>query len=111
MKSVRGVILAAILASGCGGMDARSIEGGFDVSPAGKGGGLAWEGIASSQRQGMADNGISYHGGPVMLGTVHVYYVWYGDWSGNTATNILTDLAKSIGGSPYFEINTTYFSG
>src|SRR5438270_3606163 len=25
-------------------------------------------------------NGISYHGGPVMLGTTHVYYIWYGNW-------------------------------
>jgi len=29
-------------------------------------------------------NGINYHGGPVMLGTVNVYYIWYGDWSGNS---------------------------
>jgi hypothetical protein len=54
---------------------------------------------------------IMYHGGPVMLGTVNVYYIWYGNWAGNTATTILTDLAKSIGGSPYFNINTTYFNG
>ncbi len=56
-------------------------------------------------------NGISYHGGPVMLGTTNVYYIWYGNWSGNTATTILTDLANSIGGSPYFNINTTYYNG
>ena len=29
-------------------------------------------------------NGIVYHGGPVMLGTVNVYYIWYGNWAGNT---------------------------
>ena len=56
-------------------------------------------------------NGIDYHGGPVMLGTTNVYYIWYGDWSGNSATTILTDLAKNIGGSPYFNINTTYYDG
>jgi hypothetical protein len=54
---------------------------------------------------------IAYHGGPVMLGTVNVYYIWYGDWSGNTATTILTDFAHSIGGSPYYNINTTYSNG
>jgi len=54
------------------------------------------------------NNGISYHGGPVMLGTTNVYYIWYGNWSGNSATTILTDLASSIGGSGYFNINTTY---
>ena len=46
-----------------------------------------------------------------MLGTVNVYYIWYGNWAGNTATTILTDFASSIGGSPYFNINTTYYDG
>ncbi len=59
-------------------------------------------------------NGISYHGGPVMLGTTHVYYIWYGDWLSAPASGavpILTDLAQNIGGSPYFNINTTYYDG
>ena len=47
---------------------------------------------------------IIYRGGPVMLGTVHVYYIWYGNWSGNNATTILTDFASTIGGSPYYNI-------
>jgi len=54
-------------------------------------------------------SGISYHGGPVILGTVNVYYIWYGNWSGNTAVGIRTDLANSIGGSPYFNINSGYY--
>lgn len=58
-----------------------------------------------------ANNGIVYHGGPVMLGTTHMYYVWYGNWGANTANTILTTLAQNIGGSPYFNINTTYFNG
>src|ERR1700710_2309368 len=41
----------------------------------------------------------SYHGGPVMPGTPSIHYIWYGNWSGNTATSILTDLASNIGGS------------
>jgi hypothetical protein len=54
-------------------------------------------------------NGISYHGGPVMHGTVNVYFIWYGDWSGDTKANgILTDWANGMGGSPYENINTTY---
>jgi hypothetical protein len=55
-------------------------------------------------------NGIFYHGGPVILGTTNAYYIWYGNWSGNSATMILTDFASSIGGSPYFNINTTYYN-
>jgi hypothetical protein len=55
-------------------------------------------------------NGIRYHGGPVILNTTHVYFIWYGNWGSDTATTILPDLASHIGGSPYFNINTTYFN-
>jgi len=54
-------------------------------------------------------NGIDYHGGPIIVSGPTVYYIWYGNWSGNTATTILADLAKAIGGSPYFGINNTYY--
>ena len=54
-------------------------------------------------------NGILYHGGPVMLGTVNMYYIWYGAWSPtDTAQPLLTSLARNIGGTPYFNINRTY---
>lgn len=56
-------------------------------------------------------NGISYHGGPLILRTTNVYYIWYGNWHNNSATTILTNLARHIGGSPYFNINTTYYDG
>jgi hypothetical protein len=55
-------------------------------------------------------NGIRYHGGPVMLGTTKIYYIWYGNWSGNSAQGILTNFAQNIGGSSYFNINTTYYN-
>src|SRR6266550_7467098 len=57
------------------------------------------------------NNGILYHGGPLILGTTNMYYIWYGNWSANTAQVILDNLATSIGGSPYFNINTTYYNG
>jgi hypothetical protein len=55
-------------------------------------------------------NGISYHNGPVMHGTVNLYYIWYGEWSSldPKAATILTNWGNSIGGSPYENINTTY---
>lgn len=58
-------------------------------------------------------NGIDYHGGPLILGTTNMYYIWYGNWSGSNgaAVSILTNLAQQIGGSPYFNINTTYSDG
>jgi len=62
-----------------------------------------------SRPGGGGGNGINYHNGPVMLGTTNVYYIWYGNWSGNSAVSILTDLASNIGGSPYYNINTTYY--
>jgi len=56
-------------------------------------------------------SGISYHGGPVILNGVNVYVIWYGNWNGNTATNIIPDFLSAEGGSAYFNINSTYYSG
>ena len=53
-------------------------------------------------------NGIEYHGGPVMPGPHNVYLIWYGNWTGNNATTILPDLISGLGGSLYFNTNTTY---
>jgi hypothetical protein len=67
---------------------------------------------ASRPRSG---SGISYHGGPLILGGtgggVNVYVIWYGNWSGNTATTIIPNFLNSEGGSPYYNINTTYYNG
>ena len=109
--------LATVMLAGCGSPeldnstasssnDAQSSE----LRPNGKGTIHGDKGEAS--RKPGAGNGISYHGGPVILGTTNVHYIWYGNWA--TRTNdqaILTNLAQSIGGSPYFNINTTYYNG
>jgi hypothetical protein len=55
-------------------------------------------------------NGIDYHNGPVMVNGVNIHYIWYGNWSAE-AKSILTNLANDIGGSDYFNINTTYYDG
>jgi hypothetical protein len=65
----------------------------------------------ANPHHGGGGNGISYHGGPVVLGTPNAYYIWYGNWSGNSATSILTTLISNFGGTPYYNINTTYYDG
>lgn len=58
------------------------------------------------------DNGnqIQYWGGSVLLGTSHAYMIWYGTFDSGTM-GIVNALVSSIGGSPYFNINTGYFDG
>lgn len=92
-----------------------------DTAPHGKGfmtrdaaaqsNGLNGPGEAGKSTAGKTtSNGINYHGGPVMTnaGGNTIYYIWYGNWSGNSATTILPDFAQHLGGSPYWNINTTY---
>ena len=55
--------------------------------------------------------GIDYHDGPIMLGTVNVYYIYYGNWTGNSAPLILKDFMLGLSGSPYHNIETTYYDG
>jgi len=97
---------------------------GEDLAPSGKGWGeqpdaksqeLAnFPGKGAPASKGPArtkSTGISYHGGPLITSTAtHIYYIWYGDWTNNnSAQNILKDFANNIGGSSYFNINTTYY--
>ena len=52
---------------------------------------------------------IVYYGGPVMLGTPNVYYVWYGDWKGSNTPSILEDLIKGFSGTGYSAIMKGYY--
>jgi hypothetical protein len=85
-----------------------------DTAPTGRGIGTILRRAPSGDRQGpdtdarVLGHGIQYHGGPIITGTKNVYYIWYGNWSGNTALSILPTLATGLNGSPYFNINTTY---
>jgi hypothetical protein len=56
-----------------------------------------------------SSNGINYHGGPVLNAGVHVYLIWYGNWSGDSAGTILPTLVSGMSGSRYYNINTTYY--
>jgi hypothetical protein len=85
-----------------------------DLRPTGKGWGERANGVGQAPPSKSArtrTNGISYHGGPVMTAGPTVYYIWYGNWSGNSASTILTNQVQSEGGTPYFNINTTYYNG
>jgi len=107
---LKAVLVACALTLAAYAQVARQVE----MVPSGKGWGVAVDASnknAAGKAKPVRSNGINYHGGPVMLGTTNVYYIWYGNWSGNSAMTILTDLAQNIGGSPYFNINTTYYDG
>jgi hypothetical protein len=54
---------------------------------------------------------LSYHNGPVMVAPTNVYYIWYGSQWDSASQNVLNNLGQHIGGSPYFNINTTYYNG
>jgi hypothetical protein len=76
-----------------------------DTPPLGHAETVTNESQSKGKKQGSE---IVFHGGAVMLGTPNIYYIWYGDWAGNTAPEILEHFARNVGGSPYYNINTTY---
>ncbi len=81
-----------------------------DTAPSGKGGRTYDVHVVNGSA---AAGQIQYHGGPVMNNAagINVYVIWYGNWSGNTATTIVPEFLSHEGGSPYYHINTTYHDG
>jgi hypothetical protein len=57
---------------------------------------------------------IINHGGPVMLGGVNVYVIWYGNWNQSNGSDtskgqyLVRTFLQNVGKSEYFKINTTY---
>ena len=118
MRLSQPAVLAASLVLGTGLAQAATVRSdeNAEYRPTGKGWGELADspganGHAKAARPGGGSNGIGYHGGPLILGGTNIYYIWYGNWSGNSATTILPILGQNIGGSAYFNINTTYYNG
>jgi hypothetical protein len=101
--------------------NAQSIKHATHMVPNGKGWGEQSADIAPGEAEVnqsvTTGNGISYHGGPVMPGTVNIYFIWYGNWtngphaSDSQTTKSLLDIlfdAGGMGGSGYALINSTY---
>ena len=87
---------------------------GVQMVPSGKGYGVpAAPGQIVHGSQSPDSFGIDYHGGPVMKakGGQKIYILWYGDWATQSPTGkaIIHDLVNNITGTPYYNINTTYY--
>jgi len=52
--------------------------------------------------------GIEYHNAPNLAIAPHIYFIWYGNWNGNTATSILPQFISDLNHTMYFNTNTTY---
>jgi hypothetical protein len=113
MQRISSILLAACFVGGCADLDS-------DTDPATRSDPTANADVAPKSITPVKDTrdinsfarrsaGISYHGGPVMTSGPNVYLIWYGNTSA-TYQSLLTNVAKSIGGSPYFNINSTYYN-
>jgi hypothetical protein len=103
-------------------LSAQTMKRAMNLEPNGKGWGVeSGETRNSSNPKGGSGtvNGINYHGGPVMRGSlVNVYFIWYGNWTNGpllsdrqTTVGLLDILfarTRGIGGSSFFKINSTY---
>jgi Phosphate-induced protein 1 conserved region. len=52
---------------------------------------------------------ISYHGGPILVAPVNVYFIWYGHWSDTKVAPILEDAVAHVDGTAWYQINTGYY--
>jgi hypothetical protein len=92
------------------------VDGNSVFKPTGKGWGEL-DNVASAQSDGKAGGaqtganiqGLSLHTGNPMIGGVKIYYIWYGTAWDTASKNLLTSFGNSIGGTPYYNINSTYY--
>jgi hypothetical protein len=109
----RNLMLLALASAFAGSAFAGAVQEPANAiyKPSGKGYGvldleaMAQQGLAAPIKTATVN--ITNHGGPVMTGQKNIYYIWYGTWD-TASKNVLTNLAQNVGGSPHFNINTTY---
>ena len=64
---------------------------------------------AHGQKGGHGGNTtIQYHGGPVLLGTVPIFVIYYGAVPGGTQ-GIINDFFTNLGSTPQYDVNQTYY--
>jgi hypothetical protein len=124
-NSLRLTLLAALVSSAtlaiAGGV---RTDTGRELKPTGRGTAEVDEAAEAAKAAGQAGPtgqaavtgyGIKYHNGPVMTNATgnNLYVIWYGNWAAQnpTAPAIITDFLSHLGGTPYFNINTTYSNG
>lgn len=120
----RVCLYAALFAAAVTASSAQTARDASHMVPTGKGWGAeVLEGrppfrIPQPHPGASTTNGIYYHGGPVIPGTVNLYFIWYGNFvngpapSDTSATVSLLNWLFSAGGlgsSPYASINSTYY--
>ena len=111
------ILLLAVLCASL--VAAQTVNNATHMTPTGKGWGEDNPNAPDAKTPGTVatGNGISYHGGPIMPGSVHAYFIWYGNWTNGphasdsqTTVSLLDTLYSGTGlnGSGYENINTTY---
>ena len=109
---VSGLMFAAVSHAGPVQVNSNS-----QFKPTGKGWGEL-DNVATANSNGQAGgassrastNNLTLHTGTPMTGAIHMYYIWYGSNWDTGSKNLLTTWGTNIGGSPYFNINTTYYN-
>ena len=78
------------ICSACALIHAQSVRVSTQLVPTGKGWGVAQQDSGTpdpsvqfwqAANRGAVTNGIYYHGGKVMGPGVHIYFIWYGNWT------------------------------
>ena len=75
-----------------------------------------WPGFALTTGGTRKTTAMSYHGGP-LIATPTIYIIWYGNWNQNNGSDdangqaLIKTWAMSIGGTPYFDLNSSLSAG